>query len=52
MAGFPPEEVEVAMSELERAGLVDDERFARELVRDQVGRRMSGSPTFQRNPPD
>ncbi len=43
LAGFPPEEVEVALSELERAGLVDDERFARELVRDQVGRRMSGS---------
>jgi regulatory protein len=43
LAGFPPDEVEVALSELERAGLVDDERFARELVRDQVGRRMSGS---------
>ena len=43
LAGFPPEEVEAALSELELAGLVDDERFARELVRDQVGRRMSGS---------
>ncbi|HYV02908.1 MAG TPA: regulatory protein RecX [Actinomycetota bacterium] len=43
LAGFPPDEVEVALTELEMAGLVDDERFARELVRDQVGRRMSGS---------
>jgi regulatory protein len=43
MAGFPPEEIETALSELELAGLVDDERFAREVVRDQVGRRMSGS---------
>src|ERR1041385_7400886 len=43
MAGFPPQEVETALSELELAGLVDDERFARELVKDQVGRRMAGS---------
>ena len=43
MAGFAPDEVEAALSELELAGLVDDDRFARELVKDQVGRRMAGS---------
>ena len=31
-AGFEPEEVEVAIADLERVGLVDDERFAQELA--------------------
>ena len=31
-AGFEPEEVEAAVQDLERVGLIDDERFARELA--------------------
>ncbi len=41
-AGFEPEPIEATLDDLERAGLVEDERFARELVRDQSTRRMSG----------
>jgi regulatory protein len=41
-AGFEPEETEEALSDLERAGLVSDDRFAQEVVRDQAGRRMAG----------
>ena len=40
-AGFPDEEIEEALAGLERAGLIDDERFAREVVRDQVARRRA-----------
>jgi regulatory protein len=42
-AGFPPEEIEDALEGLERAGLIDDERFARELVRDQSERRRAST---------
>jgi regulatory protein len=42
-AGFPPEEIERALEDLERVGLVDDERFAREAVRDQTSRRLAGN---------
>jgi regulatory protein len=31
-AGYEPDEVQVAIAELEEVGLVDDERFARELA--------------------
>ena len=41
-AGFGAEEVEAALSDLEGAGLIQDERFAREVVRDQAGRRLVG----------
>ena len=41
-AGFDPEDVGSAIEDLERAGLVDDARFARELVADQAGRRLAG----------
>jgi regulatory protein len=41
-AGFDADEIEEALADLERAGLVEDVRFARELVRDQAGRRLSG----------
>ena len=41
-AGFEPADVATALEDLERAGLVDDARFARELVRDQAGRRLAG----------
>ena len=41
-AGFPPEEVAAAIEDLEAVGLVEDGRFAREVVRDQAGRRASG----------
>jgi len=41
-AGFDPEDIERALEDLERTGLVDDSRFAREVVRDQAERRLSG----------
>jgi regulatory protein len=44
-AGFHPSEIEPAIEELETAGLVDDERFARELVAHERGRRGSGRRT-------
>jgi regulatory protein len=31
-----------ALEDLDRSGLIDDERFAREVVRDQGNRRMAG----------
>ena len=40
-AGFPPDEVDETLEGLERAGLIDDERFASELVRDQTERRRA-----------
>jgi regulatory protein len=42
-AGFEPEEISAALDDLERAGLVEDARFARELVRDQARRRLAGN---------
>lgn len=41
-AGFEAEEIERALTDLTDAGLIEDGRFARELVRDQAGRRLSG----------
>jgi regulatory protein len=41
-AGFEAEETERALADLTNAGLIEDGRFARELVRDQAGRRLSG----------
>jgi regulatory protein len=41
-AGFDDEEISVSLADLERAGLVDDERFALEVTRDQAGRRLAG----------
>jgi regulatory protein len=41
-AGFEPQDVELALEDLERVGLIDDRRFSRELVRDQTGRRLAG----------
>jgi len=37
-AGFERDEVATAIDDLDRAGLVDDERFARELTRSRAGR--------------
>jgi regulatory protein len=37
-AGFEQEQVASALADLERAGLVDDDRFARELARSKSGR--------------
>jgi regulatory protein len=37
-AGFEEEQVGTALADLERAGLVDDDRFARELARAKSGR--------------
>jgi regulatory protein len=42
-AGFDDEEIDRTLGELEEAGLIDDRRFAAELVRDQAGRRMAGA---------
>jgi len=42
-AGFPQEEVEEALAGLDRAGLIDDARFAREVVRDQSTRRRASA---------
>src|SRR5207244_374392 len=41
-AGFEPEDVLEALEGLERVGLVDDERFARAVVEQHAGRRLSG----------
>lgn len=41
-AGFPDEEIAAALDDLERVGLIDDERFAEEVVRDRMGRRGFG----------
>ena len=41
-AGFTDPDVEQALEDLERVGLVDDARFAREAVRDQATRRLTG----------
>ncbi|HYV02327.1 MAG TPA: regulatory protein RecX [Actinomycetota bacterium] len=41
-AGYEAQEVEDALHELDRTGLIDDARFAREVVRDQVNRRLAG----------
>jgi regulatory protein len=41
-AGYEPEDIERAMTDLESSGLVDDERFARETVLHQSRRRMAG----------
>jgi regulatory protein len=42
-AGFEPDDVLEALDGLERAGLVDDERYARALVEQHTGRRLSGA---------
>ena len=41
-AGFGPDDISGAIEELERAGLVDDARFAQAVVADRAGRRLSG----------
>lgn len=41
-AGYDPEEVTAALDDLEAVGLVDDERFARELAAHQLRQRGSG----------
>ncbi|HZA27175.1 MAG TPA: regulatory protein RecX [Actinomycetota bacterium] len=41
-AGYPEEEAKEALDDLEAVGLVDDERFARELAAHEIQRRGSG----------
>jgi regulatory protein len=41
-ASFEAAEVEEALEDLERVGLVDDDRFAREFVRDRAALRLAG----------
>jgi regulatory protein len=41
-AGFDADEVEVALGDLESVGLIDDDRFAREVVKDRATRRLAG----------
>jgi regulatory protein len=40
--GFEAEAIDEALSDLEAVGLIDDERFARELARYELGRRSVG----------
>jgi regulatory protein len=47
-AGFPPDEVATALQDLERAGLIDDERFARAVVADRADRRLGGDRDVRR----
>jgi regulatory protein len=42
-AGFDAGEIDRALDDLEQAGLVEDQRFAREVVRDQASRRLAGN---------
>jgi regulatory protein len=46
-AGFEHDEIEAALHDLEEVGLVDDVRFARELVRDRAEHRLSGDRAIQ-----
>jgi regulatory protein len=48
-AGFEAEEVEQALMDLEGVGLIEDDRFAREMVRDQAGRRLAGNRSIRAN---
>jgi regulatory protein len=48
MAGFDEDEVDRALEDLEQVGLVEDRRFADELVRDQA-RRLSGNRAIRSN---
>jgi regulatory protein len=41
-AGFPADEIATALDDLEAAGLIDDERFAAEVVRTHATGRLSG----------
>jgi regulatory protein len=41
-AGFEAEDIDEALTDLEAVGLIDDERFARELARYELGRRSVG----------
>jgi regulatory protein len=42
LAGFASEEIDQAIQDLDRVGLVDDARFARAVVADRAGRRLAG----------
>jgi regulatory protein len=41
-AGYEDDEVREALEDLEAVGLIDDERFARELAAHEIGRRQAG----------
>jgi regulatory protein len=42
-AGFEDEETHAALADLEVVGLIEDRRFARELVRDRANRKLAGN---------
>jgi SOS response regulatory protein OraA/RecX len=42
MAGFVEPDIETALADLEGVGLIDDERFARDLAAHEVDRRLAG----------
>jgi regulatory protein len=48
-AGVEAEEIEEALVDLETVGLIEDDRFAREVVRDQAGRRLAGNRSIRSN---
>jgi regulatory protein len=41
-AGYEAEETDAALADLERVGLIDDERFARDLAAHEIHRRSAG----------
>jgi regulatory protein len=43
LAGFAEPDIEAALADLEAVGLIDDERFARELAGHEVGGRLAGN---------
>jgi regulatory protein len=46
-AGFEEEEIQAALADLEVVGLIEDRRFAREMVRDQATRRLAGNRSIR-----
>jgi regulatory protein len=46
-AGFEDEEIHAALADLVGVGLIEDGRFAREVVRDQARRRLSGQRSIR-----
>jgi regulatory protein len=42
LAGFTSSEIDEAIQDLDRAGLIDDERFARAVVAERAGRKLNG----------
>jgi regulatory protein len=48
-AGFDADDVDRTLIDLERSGLIDDERFAREVVEQQAGRRLASDRSIRQS---